>query len=67
MGFEITEQALDLLGEVGFDPTYGARPLKRAIQNQLENILANEILAGNFSTGDIIKVDVKAGKLTFDH
>ncbi len=65
IGLEITEQALDLIGEAGFDPVYGARPLKRAIQNQLENPLANEILAGNFIAGDNIKIDVQDGKLTF--
>jgi len=66
VGFEISEQALDLLGEAGFDPVYGARPLKRAIQNQLENPLANEILAGNFIAGDVIKVDVKGDGLTIN-
>ena len=63
IGFEISEQALDLLGEAGFDPVYGARPLKRAIQNQLENPLANEILAGAFVAGDKVKVDVESDKL----
>jgi len=58
IGFVITDQALDLLGEAGFDPVYGARPMKRAIQHQLENPLAQEILAGNFIAGDTIKVDV---------
>ena len=58
IGFEINDLALDLIGEAGFDPVYGARPLKRAIQNQLENPLANEILAGNFASGDVIKVTV---------
>ena len=65
IGFEISEQALDLLGEAGFDPVYGARPLKRAIQNQLENPLANEILAGNFAASDAVKVDLKDGKFIF--
>ncbi len=65
IGFEISEQALDLLGDAGFDPIYGARPLKRAIQNQLENRLANEILAGNFVAGDVVKVDLKEGSLAF--
>ena len=65
IGFEITEEALDLLGDIGFDPVYGARPLKRAIQNQLENSLANEILSGNFIGGDKVKVDVEDGNLTF--
>jgi len=58
IGFEITDEALDLLGEAGFDPVYGARPMKRAIQQQLENPLAQEILAGVFSAGDVIKVDI---------
>ncbi len=66
IGFSISEQALDLLGEAGFDPVYGARPLKRTIQNQLENPLANEILSGGFQAGDEIKVDVKDGQLVFN-
>jgi ATP-dependent Clp protease ATP-binding subunit ClpB len=58
IGFEITDQALDLLGEAGFDPVYGARPMKRAIQQQLENPLAQEILSGHFTAGDVIKADI---------
>ena len=65
MGLEITEAALDKLGEAGFDPVYGARPLKRAIQHQLENPLAQKILAGEFGPGDVIQVDVADGELTF--
>jgi len=65
IGFAITDQALDLLGEAGFDPVYGARPMKRAIQHQLENPLAQEILAGNFIAGDTIKVDVVDGEMEF--
>ncbi len=65
IGFEITAEALDLLGEAGFDPVYGARPMKRAIQQQLENPLAQEILAGNFAAGDTIKVDVDKEGLRF--
>jgi len=65
IGFEISEQALDLLGEAGFDPVYGARPMKRAIQQQLENPLAQQILAGNFVAGDTIKVDVEHETLGF--
>jgi ATP-dependent Clp protease ATP-binding subunit ClpB len=65
IGFEISEQALDLLGEAGFDPVYGARPMKRAIQQQLENPLAQEILAGNFVAGDIIKVAVDHETMRF--
>jgi ATP-dependent Clp protease ATP-binding subunit ClpB len=65
LGLEISEAALDLLGEAGFDPVYGARPLKRAIQRQLENPLANEILAGHYLPEDVIKVDVAGDGLTF--
>jgi len=65
IGLEITEDALDLLGEAGFDPVYGARPLKRAIQQQLENPLAQEILAGKFAAGDVIKVDTDKTGLRF--
>ena len=65
IGFEISEQALDLLGEAGFDPVYGARPMKRAIQQQLENPLAQKILAGDFIAGDTIKVEVEHETLRF--
>ncbi|GAB3782116.1 ATP-dependent chaperone ClpB [Dyella agri] len=63
---EISEKALDLLGNVGFDPVYGARPLKRAIQQQLENPLAREILEGRYAPGSTIAVDAKGGHLAFD-
>lgn len=56
IGFEIDQAVLDKLGEAGYDPVYGARLLKRVIQHQLENTLAQEILAGKFSGGDTIKV-----------
>ena len=65
IGLTITDAALDLIGEAGFDPVYGARPLKRAIQNQLENPLAQEILAGRFGPGSLVQVDVKDGQLSF--
>ena len=65
IGFDISDEALDLLGEAGFDPVYGARPMKRAIQQQLENPLAQEILAGNFLAGDVIKVTVENDALKF--
>jgi len=65
MQLELSEAALDRLGESGFDPVYGARPLKRAIQQQLENSLAQEILAGHYMPGDLIKVDVQGDKLVF--
>lgn len=61
----VAEQALDLLSESGFDPVYGARPLKRAIQQYIENPLAQEILAGKFLPGDTIEVNVENGKMRF--
>ncbi|MFT5069653.1 MAG: ATP-dependent Clp protease ATP-binding subunit ClpB, partial [Candidatus Paceibacteria bacterium] len=62
---QLTDAAKDLLVEEGFDPVYGARPLKRAIQRNLENPLAQELLAGNFLPGQIILTDVADSKLTF--
>ena len=62
---EITDKALELLGNVGFDPVYGARPLKRAIQQQLENPLATRILAGEYSAGDRVRIDAEGGRLVF--
>ncbi|MGD9583165.1 MAG: ATP-dependent chaperone ClpB [Lysobacterales bacterium] len=61
----LSDAALDLLGEAGFDPVYGARPLKRAIQQQLENPLARQILEGRFAAGDSIQVEVDNGHLAF--
>ena len=65
MDIELTEAALDSLGEVGYDPVYGARPLKRAIQSRIENPLAQEILQGRFGPGDKILVDAAQGALQF--
>ncbi|RYZ74041.1 MAG: ATP-dependent chaperone ClpB [Lysobacteraceae bacterium] len=62
---ELEDSALQLLGNVGFDPVYGARPLKRAIQQQLENPLAQKILAGEFASGSTIRVVASAGHLAF--
>jgi ATP-dependent Clp protease ATP-binding subunit ClpB len=62
---QIDDRALDLLGNVGFDPVYGARPLKRAIQQQLENPLAREILEGRFASGETIAVAAEGGHLVF--
>jgi len=62
---EISDKALDLLGNVGFDPVYGARPLKRAIQQQLENPLARQILEGKFAAGATIVVEAEQGHLVF--
>ncbi len=65
MGLTVSSEALDLLAEAGFDPVYGARPLKRVIQQQLENSLAQDILSGRFAAGDNIKVDVENDTLIF--
>ena len=62
---EVSDKALELLGNVGFDPVYGARPLRRAVQSQIENPLAQKILAGDFVGGDTIKVDAEGGQLVF--
>ena len=65
LSLEIGDKALDLLANVGFDPVYGARPLKRAIQQQLENPLASRLLAGEFLPGDTIRVGAEGGHLVF--
>lgn len=62
---EVSDAALALLGNVGFDPVYGARPLKRAIQQQLENPLARQILEGRFQSGDTVEVAAEGGQLVF--
>jgi len=65
MDLKLSEAALNHLGEAGFDPVYGARPLKRAIRQKLENPLAQEILSGRFATDDVIEVDTGADGLVF--
>jgi ATP-dependent Clp protease ATP-binding subunit ClpB len=65
MDIVLSDAAKDLLGEAGFDPVYGARPLKRAIQHMVENRLAQDILAGRFVPGDVIKLAVVDGSLSF--
>jgi len=66
IGLEVTKEAKELLSERGFDPVYGARPLKRTIQRDVQNPLAMKILAGEFGEGDTVKIGVdKAGELTF--
>jgi len=62
---EVTDAALDLLGEAGFDPIYGARPLKRAIQQDLENSLAQDILAGKIGPDDIVTANAEGGQIVF--
>jgi len=65
IGLELTPAALEYLANTGYDPIYGARPLKRVIQRSLGNPLARDILAGKFPSGETIVVDLEGGKLTF--
>ena len=65
MSVKLSEEALDFLAEVGYDPVYGARPLKRAIQRELETQIAKAILRGEFTEGDTIFVDVEHERLSF--
>jgi ATP-dependent Clp protease ATP-binding subunit ClpB len=64
-GMEVSDAALELLAEAGFDPVYGARPLKRAIQNEIENPLAQKILSGDLTPGATVSIDVKDGRFIF--
>jgi ATP-dependent Clp protease ATP-binding subunit ClpB len=66
MDLTLDDAARDLLGEAGFDPVYGARPLKRAIQQQIENPLAQRILKGEFAPGDRIRATTRHGQIVFD-
>ena len=65
LGLELTEDAKDYLARVGYDPTFGARPLKRLIQKEFENELAKELLSGTFTEGDTIKVNYDGDKVIF--
>ncbi len=67
MKLEVSDAALAELANAGFDPIYGARPLKRAIQQELENPLAKEILSGRFAAKDVIRVDVQEGRFVFEN
>ncbi len=63
---EVSPEALDEIAKVGFDPLFGARPLKRAIQSQIENPVARLILEGRFAPNDVVPVDVKDGAFSFE-
>ena len=65
MTLKLTDEAMAKLVDAGFDPVYGARPLKRAIQQYIENPLSQELLAGQYMAGDVIAVDVEDGKMVF--
>jgi ATP-dependent Clp protease ATP-binding subunit ClpB len=62
---ELTDEARTLLGNLGYDPTYGARPLKRVVQKQLVDKLALKILEGEFKEGDVVRVDAAEGEIVF--
>ena len=62
----VSAEAMDVLADAGYDPVYGARPLKRAIQQRLENPLAEDILRGNFGPGDTIEASSKDGAMVFN-
>jgi ATP-dependent Clp protease ATP-binding subunit ClpB len=66
MRLDVSDAALKEIASVGFDPVFGARPLKRAIQSQIENPLARAILEGSFGPKDTIKVDARGGKVVFE-
>jgi ATP-dependent Clp protease ATP-binding subunit ClpB len=65
MALDVTEAALQKIAEAGYDPVYGARPLKRAVQQGIENPLSKMILEGRFGPKDTIRVDVSNGELAF--
>ena len=67
MTVELTDAAKDKLIEIGFDPTLGARPLRRAMQREIEDQLSERILHGQLNSGDHVKVDVVDGTFAFEH
>jgi len=66
MTLEVADSALAQLAKAGFDPVYGARPLKRAIQQTIENPLAKQILEGRFAAKDLIRVEYRGGAMQFE-
>ena len=67
LDLEVSDAAMTEIAKAGFDPVYGARPLKRAIQSEIENPLAKSILEGRFGPKDTIYVDWRGGRMTFDN
>ncbi|HZG47877.1 MAG TPA: hypothetical protein VEY90_00025, partial [Thermoleophilaceae bacterium] len=63
---ELSDEVRTLIGNLGYDPTYGARPLKRVIQKRLVDKLALRLLEGEFAPGDVVKVDAADGELVFE-
>ena len=66
MSLEVTEEAIDEVARRGYDPTYGARPLKRVIQQQIQNPLSREILRGEFGEGSAVRIDFRDGEFAFE-
>jgi len=66
ISLEVTDEARALIARGGYDPQYGARPLRRAIQRLIENPLAKRILAGEFTSGETVRIDARDGALVFD-
>jgi ATP-dependent Clp protease ATP-binding subunit ClpC len=65
IGIELTQAAKDWLVDEGFDPAFGARPLRRAVERHIENEIAKRVLSGEFADGDTVDIDAADGKLTF--
>jgi ATP-dependent Clp protease ATP-binding subunit ClpC len=65
MELEVSREVKEMLGTEGFDPTFGARPLRRAVQREIEDPLSEEILLGRFSDGDTIRAELEDGKIFF--
>jgi len=63
---QLTDAARDLLAEMGYDPHFGARPLKRVIQREVENRIARSILEGTIRDGDTVEIDARGGKLAIE-
>ncbi|MGD9721066.1 MAG: ATP-dependent chaperone ClpB [Pirellulales bacterium] len=66
LALDVTDEAMDAIAREGYDPLYGARPLKRVIQQQIQNPLASEILKGRFGEGATVRIDFREGEFTFE-
>ncbi|MGL5689055.1 MAG: hypothetical protein ACRCXI_09695, partial [Weissella cibaria] len=63
---KITPAAIDVVAEAGFDPEYGARPIRRALQTKVEDRLSEELLAGKVTTNDVVTIGAKSGEITIN-